>query len=126
MTFHGRANAPLHIGARDGKIVQALLDERDHFVAAVIGLDELRIFFVQLEQRFLERGKLEEVVFFGHGFGGVAARGARIAGLDVVDVGFIADAIGPGIGALVNVPVLLAAFEQSSAQFRDAWDPKCG
>ncbi len=88
------------------------MDERDHFVAPVIGLHELRILFVQLEQRLLKRGELEEVILFGNGFGRGAACRARIAGLDVVDVGFIADAISPGIRTLIDVAVLLAALEQ--------------
>ena len=42
VSCHRRRNAPLNVGARDGKIVQPLLDERDHLVAPVIRLHELR------------------------------------------------------------------------------------
>ena len=53
-SVHGRRNPPLDIGTRDGKIVQALPDKRDDFVAAVIRLYELRIFFVELQQSMLK------------------------------------------------------------------------
>ena len=37
-------------GPADGEIVQALPHERDHFIAPRLGLDELGLRFVELEQ----------------------------------------------------------------------------
>jgi hypothetical protein len=82
--FHG--NAPLDIGARDGKIAEPAFDKGYDFVAAGIGLDEIGLGVVEIKQAVLEGGELEEEVFFGDRLGGTAAIGTRVAGLGVVDV----------------------------------------
>ena len=64
------------------------------------------------EQLVLKRRELEEVVLFGDGLGRAAAIGARIAGLGVVDVQFVEDAVLAGVGALVDIAVLQASIEQ--------------
>ena len=97
----------LMVVRRDGEIVQALpCTKRDHFVAARLGLDEIGLRLVELEQPVLEGRELEEVVLLGDGLGGAAAVGAGIAGLGVVDVEFVEDAVLAGVGALVDVAVL--------------------
>ena len=75
-------------------------------------LDEIRILFVKIEQRLLERGKLEEIIFFGDGFGGAAAIGTIFAGLGVVHVSVVVDAVLAGVVAFVDVAVFVAEFEE--------------
>ena len=56
--------------------------------------------------------ELEEIILFGDGFGGAAAIGTRIAGLGVVDVELVEDAVLAGVAAFIDVAVLAAALEQ--------------
>ena len=48
VAFHRQRNAPLDRGAADGEIVQALLHEREHFIAARFRQDEVGLLFVEL------------------------------------------------------------------------------
>ena len=112
VAFDRHRDAPLDGRAADRKIVQPLLDERDHFVAARLGLDEIRLLFVELQQLVLKRRELEEVVLFGDGLGRTAAVGARIAGLGIVDVQLVEHAVLAGVRALVDVAVVEAALKQ--------------
>ena len=82
--FAGHRNAPAKRGARDAEIFQAAFDKADDFVFAGCRLDEIRILLVEIQQRLLKSGKLEEIVFFGDGFGGTAAVGTIVARLRVV------------------------------------------
>ncbi len=59
----GHLHAPVEGRARDAEILQARLDEAQHFVAAALGLDELGMLGVELEQRFLIFGETEEPAF---------------------------------------------------------------
>ena len=70
------------------------------------------LLFVELQQLVGERRELEEVILFGHGLGGAAAIGARIAGLGVVHVELVEDAILPGVTAFIDVAVRQAALEE--------------
>ena len=112
MAFDRRRNAPVNIGARNGKIVEALLHERDDLVAPVIRLHELGILLIQLQQPPLERRQFEKVILLGNGFGGTPTFRAGIAGLGVVNIQFVVDAVLTGVAAFVDVPVVAAAFEQ--------------
>ena len=110
--FAGDGNAPLDIGAGDGKIVEALAQEGDDFVAARFGLEKFGVRFVKFQQAAGEGRKLEEEVLFGDGLGGPAAIGAGIAGLGVIDVEIVEDAVLAGVRAFIDVAVIAATLEQ--------------
>ena len=57
----GDGDAPLDGGAGDAGILQALLDEGDHLVLPALGLDELGVLLVELEQTVGVLAGLEEV-----------------------------------------------------------------
>ena len=57
-------------------------------------------------------GKAEIEIFLDHGFRGAAAIGARIAGLRVVHVGVVEDAVLAGVVAFINLAAVAAAAEQ--------------
>ena len=98
--------------AADGKIVQPLLDEGDDFVALRLRLDEIGLLVVELEQALGERRELEKVILLGDRFRGPAAIRARIAGLGLVHVQLVENAVLAGVTALVHVAVLHAALKE--------------
>ena len=110
--FAGNGNAPTNGGAGDTKIFQAAFDKADDFVFAAFRLNKLGILFIEIKQRFLECGKLEEIVFFGEGFGGAAAVGTIVTGLSVVHKSVVVDAVLAGVVAFVDVAVFAAKFEE--------------
>ena len=59
----GDGDAPLDRGAGDTGVLQALLDEGDHLILAALGLDELGVLLVQLEQAVGVLAGAEEVGF---------------------------------------------------------------
>ena len=59
----GHGDAPLHGGAGHAGVLQALLDEGDHLVLAALGLDELGVLLVELQQAVGVLAGLEEVGF---------------------------------------------------------------
>ncbi len=87
LAFARHGDAPFDGGAADGEIVagrrartQITSLRRDS------GWMKSGLSFVELQQLVREGRELEEVIFFGDGFGGAAAIGAGVAGLGVVDV----------------------------------------
>src|SRR6185437_12460264 len=56
----GHGHTPVEAGARDAEILEAALDEADHFVAAALRPDELRVRRIMIEQRLLVLGQAEE------------------------------------------------------------------
>src|SRR6266478_9505138 len=62
LLFAGNRNAPANRRARNAQIAKAALDEAQNFVAARFRLNKGRIFPVQIQQRLLKRGKLEEII----------------------------------------------------------------
>ena len=54
IAFDRHRDAPLDVVRLMERSLSRLLHERDHFVAARLGLDEVGILFVQLEQLLLE------------------------------------------------------------------------
>ena len=56
-------DTPLDGGAGDTGVLQTLLDEGDHLVLAALGLDELGVLLVELEQTVGVLAGLEEVGF---------------------------------------------------------------
>ncbi len=103
----GDGDAPGKSGAGDGEIAQAAFDERDDFVAARLGIDEVGIFFVELEKRLGHVGELEEIILLLNGFGDASADRAGCAGSVVVGVEFVEDAILAGVGTFVDEAALL-------------------
>jgi hypothetical protein len=107
-----RGDAPLNIGAGDGKVVEPLLHERDDLVAPVIRFYELGIVLIQIQQAALERRQLEKIVLFGDCFCGAPAFRTQISGLGIVDVQLIIDAVLAGVTTFVDVSVALAALKE--------------
>jgi hypothetical protein len=95
-------NAPLDGGPADGDVLESLLYEGDNFVAARVGLDEVGIIFIELQQAIAEGRELEVEILFRYRFGRTAAIRTRIAGLGFADVQLIEDAVLAGVAALVN------------------------
>src|SRR5882757_7780612 len=105
-------NAPANRGTRDAQILQTAFDETDNFVLARFRLNESRIPFVKIEQRFLKRGQLEIVIFFGDGFRGAAAIGTVVARFRFGHERVVVDAVLPGVNSFVDVTVFSAKFEK--------------
>ena len=89
-----------------GQIFQSPTHKRDDLVSPRLRADELRIFFVQLQQLALEGGELEEVVFFAHRFRDAPAIRAGRARRRI-DIQLVRDAILAGVAALVDEAALL-------------------
>src|SRR5476649_2177185 len=117
LALHRKRDAPVQRSTADGKVVEAGANEREDFVAARVGLDEIGLRFVEFDQFTGEGGELEEVVFLGDGFGGPGAIKTRIAGLGVVDVELVGHAVLAGVTALVDKPVVHAALEEPLHHF---------
>ena len=60
--IEGQRNAPIEGRTGDGKIFQAALNEGYDFVLTGFRTNEIRVFLVELQQRLLEFGKLEEPI----------------------------------------------------------------
>src|SRR5262249_41476326 len=112
IAFDRQRDAPFDRGAADGEILQALLDEADYFIAARSGLDPLGIVLVELQQAVREGGELEEVILFGDRFGRAATIRAGIAGLGVIHVELVIDAVLTRIASLVDITVVEALLEE--------------
>src|SRR5579883_2289712 len=110
--FAGNGNAPADGGAGDAEVFQAAFDEADDFVSASFRLNEFGILAIEIEQRFLESGKFEEIVFFGDGFQRTIAIRAEIAGIGLGDEGVVVNAVEAGVMAFINVAVLAALAEE--------------
>ena len=118
----GQRDAPIERGARDGEVLEAALDEAHDLVAANLRLDEVGMGGVEVQQRLLELGKLEEPALLLDALERTLAVGAqRDGGLVVVavlvgvgvahvglsEVGLLRHAVPALVGALVDVPLLL-------------------
>jgi hypothetical protein len=111
MALGGDGDPPLDGRAADRQVAQTAFDESQHLVAPGLRPDEIGVLLVVFQQAVAERRELEKVVLLGDSFGGAAAIGARIAGPGVAHVQLIEDAVLPGVGAFLNVAVLLAPQE---------------
>ena len=99
-------DAPVERGAADGEILQAALYERHDLVAARLGADEVGVLLVELEQRLLELGKLEEPVLLAGGL----LHGAMAIGAHPLAVVVLLQVALGVVGLLVHaVPALVAA-----------------
>ena len=118
----GQRDAPVERGARDGEVLEAALDEAHDLVAADLRLDEVGVGGIEVEQRLLELGELEEPALLLDALeGALAVRAQRDGGLVVVavlvgvgvahvglgEVGLLGHAVPALVGALVDVALLL-------------------
>src|SRR5262249_32246935 len=110
--FARNGNAPAKCGARDAQVFQATFDETDDLVLARFRLNEIWILFVKIEQRFLERRKLEEIIFFGDGFERAATVGTVVSRLRIIHKSVVVNAVLTSVLALVNVTVFLEQLEK--------------
>src|ERR1700730_11656457 len=109
--FAGNRDAPADRRPGDAKVLQPAFDEAQNFIAAGIGLDEVRVLFVEIEKGFLECRQLEEIVRFGDGFRRPAAIGAIFTGLHV-NVRVVENTILPGVVSRIDVAILAAQAEK--------------
>ena len=106
--FARNGNAPADRGTRNAKVLQPAFHETDDFIAARFRLDEIRILFVEIEERLLKPRKLKEIVFFRDRFRGPAAVGTVVARLRIVHEGIVVNAVLAGVVTLVDVTVFAA------------------
>ena len=104
----GQGDSPAQRGTANRQVVQARPHESHDLVAPGIGLDELRLGFVQLQQFLLEGGEAEEVVLLGDRRDHLRISGR---GFLIGDKGFVAEVILAGVAALVDRTVGQAALE---------------
>ena len=108
---HGNGNAPLDRGAADGKVLETITHEANHFVATRGWVDELGMFFIEVQKMLLKGRQLEEIALLGNALGRALTdftvrrrfsfRGKQVAG----------NAIPAGILALVNETVVEGTLE---------------
>ena len=70
----GHLHAPVEAGAADGKIAQTAFDEAHHLVSAAVGLDEVWLAAVQVQQLVLILRQAEEPAFLHRPFDRSALR----------------------------------------------------
>ena len=104
-------DAPVEAGARDAKVRQAALDKAQHLVAAAFGLDEIRIFSIEAQQRLLIAGKAEEPAFLDIPFHRRALRGELHAPFPfgqflLIVKGLVADRIPAFIAVEIEVAII--------------------
>ena len=102
----GQRHAPVEGGTADGQVLQTALHEGDHLVLARFGADEVGVLLVELQQRLLKLGELEEPVLLAAGLlhRAMAIGAHQLAVLVLLEVGLGV------IGFLVHaVPALVAA-----------------
>src|SRR5258705_5645437 len=109
--FSRNGNAPADRGARDAEIAEAAFDEAENFVAARLGLDEIRMLGIPIEKRLLECRELEIEIGLGNGFRGTAAIRAVLARFHV-DVGIVVNAVLAGVVAGVDETIVAALLEK--------------
>ena len=105
-------DAPLEGSAADGKIAQPATHKRQHFIPARIGLDEIGLLFVKLEQAILKRGQFEKIILFADALGRPLAFRAKIPRQRLVDIHLVEDAILAFVTAFVNVTLILRLAEK--------------
>src|SRR5208283_6189874 len=93
------------------EIAQSRAYERNHFVAARLGTDELRV-GVKLQQLVLKRRELKEIVFFLDRFRGATANRAGVAGFGAVHIEFIRETVLAGVTSFVDESLIANAPEQ--------------
>ena len=108
---HG--DAPVERGARDAQILQSLLDEGDHLVAARDGLDEVGMLVDVGEQTIRILAHAEEVRLLGDLLHGAVAVGAAavLVELQLRPVALARRAVEPSVRTLVNVALIVDALE---------------
>ncbi len=104
-------NAPVEAGARDAEVLEAALDEAEDFIAAAVGLDELGVCGIMVEQPLLVVRQSEKPAGFLGPFDRSAVRRQFFAPLPVDQLrflvkGFVANRIKAGVAVEVEVPLL--------------------
>ena len=115
MTFIERQrNAPVEGRTGNGKVFQAAFHEGNDFVLTGFGTNEVGVFLIELQQRFLEFGKLEEPIFFAASFlnRALAIRAHEFAFVVLqkvafVVIGFLVNAIPALVGTLVAISLVV-------------------
>ena len=115
----GNRNAPGHSGAGNAGVLQALLDEGDHLVAAAGRLNEIGVVLIILQQAIGIFAGFKEVSFLVRLIYRAVAVGAAavFVQLAVGPKAFAGLAVMAGIFALVNVTLLIKLGEDLLAGF---------
>ena len=114
----GDGNPPFHCGSGDAQVPEAAGDERDHLVHPPFRNDEAGVLPVEPEEPFGVGGESEEVDLLGERLRDPAAVGAETVPLGIhrrifTDVEFAADTVVPGVGSLVDIPLIEKLLENS-------------
>ena len=114
----GHGDAPLDRGTGHAGILQALLDEGDHLVLAALGLDELGVLLVELQQAVSVLAGLEEVGFLvGIVDFAAAVRALAVHQLAVGPEALAGLAVVADVLALVDIALLVQLGEDLLAAF---------
>ena len=114
----GHGNAPLDRGAGHAGVLQALLDEGDHLVLAALGLDELGVLLVELQQAVSVLAGLEEVGFLvGIVDFAAAVRALAVHQLAVGPEALAGLAVVADVLALIDIALLVQLGEDLLAAF---------
>ena len=114
----GHRDAPLDRGTGHAGVLQALLDEGDHLVLAALGLDELGVLLVELQQAVGVLAGLEEVGFLvGIVDLAAAVRAFAVHQLAIGPEALAGLAVVADILALVDIALLVQLGEDLLAAF---------
>ena len=114
----GHGDAPLDRGTGHAGILQALLDEGDHLVLAALGLDELGVLLVELQQAVSVLAGLEEVgLLVGIVDLAAAVRALAVHQLAVRPEALAGLAVVADVLALVDIALLVQLGEDLLAAF---------
>ncbi|EJX07158.1 hypothetical protein, membrane [gut metagenome] len=103
----GNRNTPVKGGTGNAQILQALFNKVDHLIAAACRLNEIRVFFDELQPPVLIFRHFEEIAFLFHFFYRTAAVGAfAINQLTLQPVGFAGNAVQALVVFLINIALL--------------------
>src|SRR6185437_10868706 len=100
-------DAPFERSTADGEIAQTAAHKRQDFIPACIGLDEIRLLFVEFEQAILKRGEFEKIILFADALGRPFAFRAKIPGQRFVYIHLVEDAVLAFVATLVDVTLVL-------------------
>ena len=113
-----QGNTPFQRLAADRKVVEASLDEAEHFIATEVGHDCVWVLVVPVEQSLFESRQAEEVVLFFHIVGGCLVN--RAVSTFELFVGVIRLAR-HAVAALVHVELDIASVVARLQQFSYAY-----
>src|SRR4051795_7972938 len=106
MVAVGHRDAPVETGAGNAEILQPAFDKAQNFVTAGIGLNEVRVLGIVIEQRLLIFGKAEEPALLDRPFDRRALRRQLCASLIVGELVFLViSLVADGVPTFVAVEV---------------------